>query len=49
LSGLATFDRDRHMSLVPFGKSGVEVATPVWFAVTDGKRHATARILSKPG
>ena len=36
------------MSLATFRKSGVEVATPVWFAAADGKLHATARILSEP-
>jgi hypothetical protein len=48
LTDLAAFDRHRYMSLATFRKSGVEVATSVWFAAADGKLHATARILSEP-
>ncbi|PYN03410.1 MAG: PPOX class F420-dependent oxidoreductase [Candidatus Rokuibacteriota bacterium] len=32
-------DRHRYLSLATFRRSGVEVRTPVWFAVADGKLY----------
>ena len=34
---MTDFGRHRYMSLGTFRRSGAEVATPVWFAVADGK------------
>lgn len=34
---IATFARHRYMTLATFRRTGVEVRTPVWFAVVDGK------------
>jgi uncharacterized protein len=36
---MTDFDRHRYMSLGTFRRSGVEVATPVWFAAADGKLY----------
>jgi len=33
-------ERHRYMSLATFRRSGVEVATPVWFAAADGRLYA---------
>jgi PPOX class probable F420-dependent enzyme len=32
-------DRHRYMSFATFRRNGTEVATPVWFAATDGKLY----------
>ena len=39
MSALGGLDRQRYMSLATFRKSGAEVATPVWFAASDGKLY----------
>lgn len=36
MSDVAELDRHRYMSLATFRKSGAGVATPVWFAASDG-------------
>ena len=36
---MTDFDRNRYMSLGTFRRSGIEVATPVWFASDDGKLY----------
>jgi uncharacterized protein len=38
-SDVALLDRSRYMSLATFRKNGAEVATPVWFAATDGRLY----------
>lgn len=39
VSALGDLDRHRYMSLATFRKSGAEVATPVWFAASDGNLY----------
>ena len=39
MSDLAGLDRHRYMSLATFKRTGVEVSTPVWFAVADGRLY----------
>ena len=36
---MTDFDRNRYMSLGTFRRSGTELATPVWFALDDGKLY----------
>ena len=35
----AELDRNRYVSLATFRRNGTPVATPVWFAATDGKLY----------
>ena len=35
----AALDRHRYLSLATYRRSGAEVATPVWFAATEGKLY----------
>ena len=39
VSTLGELDRYRYMSLATFRRSGAEVATPVWFAMSGGKLY----------
>lgn len=39
MSTLGELDRYRYMSLATFRRSGAEVATPVWFAMSGGKLY----------
>ena len=36
---IAELDRHRYMTLATFRLNGAEVATPVWFAATDGRLY----------
>jgi PPOX class probable F420-dependent enzyme len=38
-ASLAALDREAYISLATFRRSGREVATPVWFAVRNGKLY----------
>jgi PPOX class probable F420-dependent enzyme len=39
MGDLAQLDRHRYVSLATYRRSGAEVATPVWFAVMDGRLY----------
>jgi len=39
MKDIAALDRQRHVALATFRRSGAEVRTPVWFAATDGKLY----------
>jgi uncharacterized protein len=39
LADVATLDRHRYLALATFRRTGVEVGTPVWFAMVDGKLY----------
>jgi PPOX class probable F420-dependent enzyme len=40
---IAEFEKFRYMNFATFRKSGVEVKTPVWFTVVDGKIYLYSR------